>query len=454
MQTRFGSLVRLMMLWIVGGICHAEIQVDAVSKPGSKWQPRPTQVLRELPPLPEDGALDKFGGLTAGAVHGTGFFRTEQIGGRWWLIDPAGGRFLSRGVNSVNLPKTADAQKALAAAFGSAEKWPIATVDFLRQNGFNTLGAWSDAAALAKVPQRMPHTQVWNFMAAYGKKRGGTRQDPGHTGYPGDCPFLFDPGFAPFCEEYARQLDAVRDDPWIVGHFSDNEMPWSRKMLENYLALPAADPGHLAAAAWLKARKGTAPIAEEDRAAFLAFALDRYLTTVGTSLREHAPHHLFLGPRLHGKALRLPEVFQTLGKHVDVISMNYYGVWTPDAALLEMWTKESGKPFIVTEFYAKGMDSGLANTGGAGGVVKTQKDRGAFYQNFTLALLRSRGCVGWSWHRYADSDPADKGQDAGNSDSNKGLLNDRYRPFSGMLDGMRELNRRAYGLAARTVFQK
>ncbi len=31
------------------------------------------------------------------------------------------------------------------------------------------------------------------------------------------------------------------------------------------------------------------------------------------------------------------------------------------------------------------MDAGLANKGGAGWIVKTQRDRGLFYQNFTLS---------------------------------------------------------------------
>jgi hypothetical protein len=39
---------------------------------------------------------------------------------------------------------------------------------------------------------------------------------------------------------------------------------------------------------------------------------------------------------------------------------------------------------MITEFYAKGEDSGMGNTGGAGWLVKTQKDRGTFYQNFIL----------------------------------------------------------------------
>lgn len=36
------------------------------------------------------------------------------------------------------------------------------------------------------------------------------------------------------------------------------------------------------------------------------------------------------------------------------------------------------------------MDSGMDNTSGAGWVVRTQAERGAFYQSFTLALLKSK----------------------------------------------------------------
>ena len=54
---------------------------------------------------------------------------------------------------------------------------------------------------------------------------------------------------------------------------------------------------------------------------------------------------------------------------------------------MAMWNRESGRPIIITEWYAKGMDSGLPNRSGAGWIVKTQADRGRFYQNFTLGLV-------------------------------------------------------------------
>jgi len=126
--------------------------------------------------------------------------------------------------------------------------------------------------------------------------------------------------------------------------------------------------------------------------------------------------------------------------------VNYYNAWTPDAARLAMWEHEAHKPILITEWYAKGVDSGLGNTGGAGWLVKTQCERGEFYENFTLGLLQSKVCVGWQWFKYMDNDPADKASDPSNRDSNKGLLHNRYEPYQPLVDSMKRINQRAYSL--------
>ena len=127
--------------------------------------------------------------------------------------------------------------------------------------------------------------------------------------------------------------------------------------------------------------------------------------------------------------------------------MNYYSAWTPAPDRLAMWEHESGKPCLITEWYAKGMDApGLANTTGAGWTVKTQADRGRFYENFTLGLLESRVCVGWHWFKYIDNDPTDTRADPSNTDSNKGVVSNRYEPYADLLASMRRINERAYGL--------
>ncbi|NBY41875.1 MAG: hypothetical protein EBQ49_00925 [Verrucomicrobia bacterium] len=113
---------------------------------------------------------------------------------------------------------------------------------------------------------------------------------------------------------------------------------------------------------------------------------------------------------------------------------------------MDMWLKNAQKPFIITEWYAKAEDSGMGNTGGAGWLVHTQKDRGMYYQNFTLSLLKHPGCVGWHWFKYADNDPDAKGVDPSNLDSNKGIVTARYVPYAPLIDAMRELNQRTYNL--------
>lgn len=450
-MTRSFALPLGLVTFTLATLCHAEIPINAAPKPGASWHPRPTRLLADLPVTAMDEGLDRFGGVPSKLTRTTGFFHTEKVGNRWWLVTPDGGLFISRGMNAVSQIDTKGGKETLKNKFGNPQAWAGQTLGLLRADGFNTLGAWSDATVLKSETLPMARTVLWSFMSGYGKKRGGTRQDAGHTGYPNDCPFIFDPGFETFCEDYAQRLDVSKDDPWVIGNFSDNEMPWSRKMLENYLTLPATDPGHIAAAEWLLARQGSAAekpaITDSDRAAFLGFALNRYLVVTSAAIRKHAPHHLVLGPRLHETVFDLPEVFAALGRHADILCMNYYRAWAPDKKRLEMWHHESGKPLMMTEFYAKAEDSGLGNTGGAGWLVKTQKDRGAFYQNFTLGLIESGICVGWSWHRYADNDPDDKKVDPSNRDSNKGVVSNRYEPYVDLLESMKSINQRAYGIA-------
>jgi hypothetical protein len=113
---------------------------------------------------------------------------------------------------------------------------------------------------------------------------------------------------------------------------------------------------------------------------------------------------------------------------------------------MEMWVKESEKPFIVTEWYAKAEDSGMANTTGAGWLVHTQRDRGYFYQNFALGLIENPGCVGWHWFRYRDNDADDPNAEPSNRDANKGIVNSRFVSYTPLIDAMREINTRNYSL--------
>ncbi len=430
----------------------ASLSVEAATRPGQPWMAFPTRTLDRLPARAAtlDAPACRYGGNAATQLKASGVFRAEKVAGRFWLVDPDGHLFVSKGVVSVNMAKPAGAREAVAAKFGSDAAWAAKTTAFLREHGFNSLGAWSDTERLRALEQPLAYTRIWSFMASYGKKRGGTYQQAGHTGYPNDSIFVFDPEFETFADEYAKQLAQAKDDPWLLGHFSDNELPLKLSALKSYLALPAGDPGHVAAKAWLVERRGpnaaAAMVSDEDEQEFLFVVAERYFRIVSKAIRKYDPNHLYLGPRLHGNALRMPEIFRAAAPHVDVIAVNWYHAWTPDATLMGMWERESGRPCLVTEWYAKAVDSGMGNTSGAGWLVQTQRDRGRFYQNFALALLESRSCVGWQWFRYADNDPDDTSVDPSNRDANKGIVTNRYEPYAPLLDAMKSLNQRAYSL--------
>lgn len=444
----------LLILAAVARLAASE-PVDVAYSPKGPYKSQPTRTLDDLRALAQaapDANLTRYGGRGDRTAPKTGFFHAVKLPDRWWLVDPDGGLYLDKSVVSVSTTPTPKAQAALRAKFGDEQQWAEKTSAWLRELGFNGLGGWSDTARLVGVKSPLAYTRIWNFMSSYGKKRGGTFSQPGHTGYPKDAIFVFDPAFETFCDELAKQTAAQKDDPWLFGHFTDNELPLKREALANYLALGETDPGFQAARAFLTERHGAKATAKEitetDKQDFLALVVDRYLRIVCGAIRKYDPNHMILGPRLHGSALNAPEVYRVCGRYLDVIAVNYYHAWTPDAEKLAMWEREAGKPFTITEWYAKGMDAvGLTNASGAGWTVKTQADRAKFYENFTLGLLEAKGCVGWQWFKYADNDPENLKTDASNRDSNKGMVTNRYEPYPEMIASMKRINERAYRLA-------
>ena len=437
-------------------ITAAELLVERQVKPDQKWVAEPTRTLEQLPAFqPARTPVTKYGGRSDRQLAASGYFRVQKVEGRWWLVDPEGGLMLQAGVTSVAPVSKHGSKEAFERLYGTPERWADAATRFLHEAGFNGLGAFSNTELPRHSAQPLPYTITLSMAGRFGKQLGITRQQPGHIGFAGDCLPALHPGFAAFCDQTAETLATTRDDPWLVGVFSDNELPGSLRMLDNMLELdasqPALAPQRAAAWEWLRARRGqeasASGLTDADRSAFLGHVFDTYLRVTTQAIRKHSPNHLCLGPRFHSPLREARPVWEAAGRHLDAVAMNYYGTWTPRASDLANWHQWSGKPCLITEFYAKGADSGYANQSGAGWIVHTQADRGRFYQNFTLALIESKTCVGWHWLRYIDNDPADTSTDPSNRDSNKGLVNIRYEPYVPLVDQMRSINTNLYRLA-------
>ncbi len=402
--------------------------------------------------LPEKAViLSKYGGYSRLRTKATGYFRVEKVGDRWWGVDPEGYRYINVALNSISRGKSERNEKALAEKYGSPEKWMEETIGMMKDNGFNCAGSWSDYKAIIEANKKsdkpFAYTINWNFMSSYGRERGGTYQQPGHTGYPNDAIFVFDPEFVTFCDRHAKQLLTTKDDPNLFGHFSDNEMPFKLKSLDNYLALPENDPGHIAAVKWMEEQGITKDrITNKHREVFMALVADRYFSIISAAIKKYDPNHMYIGSRFYSSEKNYPEFMKCAGKYLDIVSNNYYGKWTPDSTDMANWAKWTGKPFIVTEYYTKGEDSGMPNQSGAGWIVRTQRDRGLFYQNYNLALLESKNCVGWHYFKYQDNDPTAKGADPSNVDANKGIVDNDYNVWKPMMELMKELNNNVYSL--------
>lgn len=416
------------------------------------YEPFKTRTVELLPGYKVPKKLikrSKYGGNAHLRTEATGFFHVRKIGDRWWAIDPEGYYYINIALNSISQGKSDRNRQALQEKFGTKENWINETVSLLQENGFNCAGSWSDTRAIIEANKNaekpFAYTVNWNFMSSYGRVRGGTYQQPGHTGYPNDAIFVFDPEFESFCDQHARQLLDTRDDPNLFGHFSDNEMPFKFESLDNYLALPENEPGCRAAKKWLK-DKGISPesITDNHREEFMALVADKYFSIVSNAIKKYDPNHMCIGARFYSSEKNQPAFMKTAGKYLDIVSNNYYNYWTPDSTHMANWEEWTGKPFIVTEYYTKGEDSGMPNQSGAGWIVRTQKDRGLFYQNYNLALLESRNCVGWHYFKYQDNDPTAKGVDPSNVDANKGIVDNDYQIWDPLMAEMRELNTQVY----------
>lgn len=413
------------------------------------------------------GKTCRYGGWIKVKRKATGFFRTEQVNGVWWLVDPDGHLFVSKGVNHVSFHGDhcpalgySPYNRNVQAKYGSEEKWAEATAQRLRNWGFNTIGAWSSASLF----KHMPYTVILNMGARAGA-----------DWLRGTFPDVFSPKFRQTLDDIAaKECAPRRKDSLLLGYFTDNELRWgpdwrsTRHLLDDYLlSLPEDAPGKKALLEFFRKRYPTiedfnkawglnlpnwdalAKLKElppapadalekqrlSDRLDFLRIVAREYFRACYEAIRKYDPHHLILGVRFAGYALR--PVVEAMGDFVDVVSFNWYG-FEPPVKMLEELHRTTGKPVMITEFSFKAMDSGLPNTRGAGQPVPTQKDRADNFEKFVTSLMKLPYCVGYHWFQWSDQ-PAQGRFDGENS--NYGLVKENDEPWELLTKRMTEVNR-------------
>ena len=421
----------------------------------------PTRLLSSISGFKEadkSDRLSKYGGSkSAGKCTSDGYFDVKKINGRWWFTDPQGYLFYNMGVSAI-MAGNSDAEKeSRKYVYGSDRVWAQETTKALKAMGFNAAGGWSDSGLLGGAAEPLSESRIVYFLKSYMSSLGLDNSSSGSTTFSSGALNVFDPEFEEFCDKLAEEhIAPFKYDKKIIGWISDNELPASEGLLDIYLNLDPTDEknaySYAAAWQWFKNRTGNSDpslsdITDELRAQFRGFVYDRYFSVVSKAIKKYDPNHLYLGCRFTNEGYASSGIISAGGKYCDVLTMNYYGAWTPEKPYTSRWSAWSGeKPFMVTEWYAMAYDSGLACTSGAGFRVKTQSDRGSFYQNYALGLMEEKSCVGFDWFKYMDNDPNALGRDSSNLDGNKGIFSVDLKPYTLLCDKMTQVNNNAYNI--------
>ncbi|MGC1548856.1 MAG: beta-agarase [Rhodanobacter sp.] len=477
-----------------------------------KAQAREHAVLEQMGT--ERQGLDTYGGRLDVALKKTGWFHAEKSNGRWWLVTPDGHAFFSRGVNAVTsgegtrtyvqgreymfkgLPPDSGAWAAFWGQDNNHHEdqgasagidfnhgrwfdfyqanlyrvdgktwlaaWRTRTLGRMHAWGFNTIGNWSDDA-LGQA-HRLTYTRSINIFGDFGNVSTG-------YDYWGGMPDPFDPRFAQATERAViKAVQGVRDDPWLLGYFADNELAWAGSGPQGRWALAmgtlrgesrsAAKQAFIAA---LKKKYGTSvqlasawgiPLSSWDALDVTGFAApnpneahpaitddyiawqrqyaDAYFRTVAEALHRHDPHHLFLGGRF---AVNTPEAVASCAQFCDVVSFNVYAD-LPEHGFDVAAMQKLDRPALISEFHFGSDDRGPFGKGVVS--VWNEGQRGESYTRFMKAAASSSIIVGAHWFDYVDQPVAGRLLDGENS--HIGLVGVTDLPFDGFVDAVRKAN--------------
>ncbi len=422
------------------------------------------------------------------------FIRVEKADGAWWFVQPDGKRFLSIGVDMVNhgaSPGKWDPKNPSYSAlrsYGSARKWEDDAIARLHRWGFNTIAAWSDDSLYKRGA--MPFAVCL------------------HLGSSAGVPWvdMWDPEIKKNIEGWASEWTARwKDDPLLIGYFTDNETGWWDETLFMYhMGLPArykeggTNRTKTRIVEMMRAQYGgsierfredwSVPPTRTDKEkdadgnereikavqsvktfddllppvvilrrigrrprvidTFMEAMYDRYGEVVSQALRKADPNHLVLGERFH--QWFHPAQAKMGGKWDDVLSTNL-GVWALDGWVSPNWVASmerlGGRPVLVGEFYFSAMEnaSGCRNSNGGFPTVATQKERAAGYAFQVRQMAAMPQMVGWHWFQYFDEAPLGRGD---GEDYNMGLVDINNREYSAMVKASIAINKEAPHLHA------
>lgn len=345
------------------------------------------------------------------------------------------------------------------------KKWRDTTVDRMLDWGFTSFGNWIDP--MFYQLNRIPYF-------ANGWIIGDFKTVSSGNDYWSPLPDPFDPVFKERALVTATKIaNEVKNNPWCVGVFIDNEKSWGQEgsirgrygIAINTLSVDAKEsPTKTQFVTYLKDKysdinsineKWQTQIASwaeleagvtlteynefliADLSAMLSLYAEQYFAVVHNAIEKTMPNHMYMGARFADWGMT-EEVRNAAAKYADVMSYNYYKEAITDNA----WgfLAEIDKPSIIGEFHNGALDSGLLNPGLIH--AESQADRGRKYKEYVNSVIDNPYLVGSHWFQYIDSPLTGRAYDGENY--NVGFVNVTDTPYQPLVDAAKQVNANIY----------
>jgi len=164
--------------------------------------------------------LDTFGGFTDIKGEKTGFFHTQKIDGRWWLVTPEGHGFFGIGLSH---PVTGFSKGTVTYSYnGNQEAWLRDGIKKMRELGYNCV--WSGPYSTERArfgyvdyelaervyrEEKIPHAIHVPLIKHQVELKPGEKR-----------PDVFSEEYSTFVKEnVARYVTSNKDNPWIMGYY-------------------------------------------------------------------------------------------------------------------------------------------------------------------------------------------------------------------------------------------
>lgn len=402
----------------------------------------------------------RFGGYKQKQVYGTGFFRTEKVDGRWWLVDPEGYLFLSVGVDCVNYGNGGSVRaydqrpnmykelppEDVMAALSPRREGPDAQ-NAPRRNPIPSIGMWNlyrrygdDFREKARdmVIKRMDKWGLntianWSSYEISGMNRKAFILQMGGLGMERDLMGLCDifrPDYLQSLEKgisttVARNLD----NPWLIGYFVANEPAWLNEEVRlcQLIIDGPQRPIREALTAYLAKNGDT----EANRRSFIIDCFGKFLYDVNRIFKQYDPHHLNMGIRFGDPDTLGEDVLKVCANAFDVFSFNCY-MLEPKASMLDRAMAIMDLPMIIGEYHFGTVDHGLAQSLWQ---VEDQQQRGVAYRYYTERAYSHPALVGTGYFQWCDQDMSGRGD---GENYNCGLIDVTDRPYKEQVEAMME----------------